>query len=166
MKARAVIRAGDPAPDFLMPGFDPVTEVRRDFALADYRGQPVVLVFYPGDDTPVCTKQISTYSTQIDRFRAVDAQVLAISPQSVDSHVRFACGHGGFAFPLLSDGDKKVAERYGILGPLGFYRRSVFVVDDGGVVRFARRTAVSLTISKVDDIIDAVNAATGSDRRP
>ena len=63
-----------------------------------------------------------------------------------------------FAFPLLSDGDKAVGGIYGILGPLGFYRRSVFVVDADGIVRYARRTAVGLSFSTVDDIVAAVKA--------
>ncbi len=158
MKARAVIRSGDVAPDFTLPGFDPVTEARRDVSLREFGGQPVLLVFYPGDDTPVCTRQLTTYTTDIGRFQEVGAQVLAISPQSIESHVRFSCGHGGFAFPLLADEEKAVGQLYGILGPLGFYRRSVFVVDADGVVRYAHRSAVGLTFSRVDDIVAAVTA--------
>ena len=93
----------------------------------------MVLVFYPGDNTPVCTRQLNSYTADIDQFRAVEAQVLAISPQSVESHDGFSANQGGFAFPLLADVDKEVGEAYGILGPLGFYRRSVFVVDAEGI---------------------------------
>ena len=71
-------------------------------------GRPVVLVFYPGDNTPVCTRQLTTYTAEIDAFREVDAQVLAISPQSVESHDGFSANQGGFAFPLLADVDKEV----------------------------------------------------------
>ncbi len=94
-------------------------------------------MFYPGDDTPVCTRQLNTYTNDIDAFGAVGAQVLAISPQSVESHEKFACKQEGFAFPLLADTQKIVGDAYGILGPLGFYRRSAFVVDASGVVRYA-----------------------------
>ena len=95
-------------------------------------GRSVVLVFYPGDSTPVCTRQLNSYTEDIDSFTEAGAQVLAISPQSVASHDDFSCKQGGFAFPLLADTDKAVGEAYGILGPLGFYRRSAFVVDAEG----------------------------------
>ena len=85
----------------------------------EYRGQVVVLVFYPGDNTPVCTRQLNAYTEDIDSFTEAGAQVLAISPQSVQSHDDFSCKQGGFAFPLLADTDKAVGEAYGILGPLG-----------------------------------------------
>jgi peroxiredoxin len=153
-----VLRSGDVAPRFTVPGYEPATDTRREFSLDEFAGRPVVLAFYPGDDTPVCTRQLTTYSRDIERFDDVGAQVLAISPQSIESHVRFSEHRGGFAFPLLSDEDKQVGEAYGILGPLGFYRRSVFVVDAGGVIRFVRRSAVSLRYCRIDDLVDAVRA--------
>jgi thioredoxin-dependent peroxiredoxin len=158
MQARAVLRSGGLAPGFTLPGYEPATDTRRDVSLEEFRGQPVVLAFYPGDDTPVCTRQLSTYSGGIERFDEVGAQVLAISPQSIESHVRFSAHIGGFAFPLLSDEDKEVGRAYGILGPLGFYRRSVFVVDGDGVIRFAWRSAVSLRYARIDDVVEAVEA--------
>src|SRR5262245_3501510 len=119
----AGLGVGDTAPDFELPGTG-----NRRYTLSEYRGRPVVLVFYPGDNTPVCTKQLNSYSRDIEEFEQLSAQVLAISAQAVDSHERFAEKQGGFAFPLLADTDKKVAESYGTLGPFGFPRRSVFVV--------------------------------------
>ena len=74
-----------------------------------------MLVFYPGDNTPVCTRQLNSYTADIDAFREVDATVLAISPQSVESHDQFSADQGGFAFPLLSDTDK--AGRPGLRHP-------------------------------------------------
>ena len=71
-------------------------------------GKPVVLVFYPGDDTPVCTKQLNSYNDGLEQFTELDAQVLGISAQDVDSHERFPGKHG-FDFPLLADTDKAVA---------------------------------------------------------
>ena len=108
------------------------------------QGQPVVLVFYPGDNTPVCTRQLNAYTQDIDQFTALDAQVLAISPQSVVSHDAFSEDQGGFAFPLLADAEKRVGKLYGILGPVGFYRRSIFVVDAAGVLRHAHRAVAGL----------------------
>jgi peroxiredoxin Q/BCP len=152
------IRVGDKAPGFTLPGFD--LEGRRDFSLEDYRGRPVVVVFYPGDNTPVCTEQLTSYTEDIHRFTDVGAQVLAISPQSVESHAEFSCEQGGFAFPLLADEDRKVGDAYGIIGPLGFYRRSVFVVDGEGVVVYVHRAVAGLTFKPTDELIAAVTAGT------
>src|SRR5581483_11550912 len=108
---------GDPAPDFTLPGTG-----GTDFTLSSYRGRRVVLVFYPGDNTPVCTNQLNTYTKEIGQFEGLEAQILAISPQGVESHEKFSCKQGGFGFPLLADTDKKVGGLYGVLGPIGFYR--------------------------------------------
>jgi len=153
------VRVGDPAPDFRLPGTDGTSAGHRDYTLSEYAGQPVVLVFYPGDNTPVCTRQLNSYSEDIDAFQAVEAQVLAISPQSVESHDAFSDDQGGFAFPLLADVGKQVGRRYGILGPVGFYRRSVFVVDAAGVVRHAHRAVAGLGFRPTDELVAAVAAA-------
>jgi peroxiredoxin Q/BCP len=147
-------QVGDAAPEFTLPGTGD-----RSYSLSEYRGKPVVLVFYPGDNTAVCTTQLNSYSEDIDSFVEVEAQVLAVSPQSVDSHEKFSCKQGGFKFPLLADEDKAVGEAYGILGPLGFYRRSVFVVDGAGVLRYAHRSAHGLTFKKTDELVAAVKDA-------
>src|SRR3954469_25649197 len=112
------ISVGDPAPEFTLPGTDNTDEGRRDYTLSEFKGAPVVLVFYPGDNTPVCTRQLTTYTADIAQFTDVSAQVLAISPQDVPSHEAFSSSKGGFAFPLLADVDKRVGGAYGILGPL------------------------------------------------
>jgi peroxiredoxin Q/BCP len=153
------VELGKPAPPVVLEGTDGTDEGRRTYSLEDYRGQVVVLVFYPGDNTPVCTRQLNSYTDDIDRFREVGAQVLAISPQSVQSHEDFSCKQGGFAFPLLADSDKAVGEAYGILGPLGFYRRSVFVVDGEGIVRWAHKAVAGLTFRPTSELIEAVQAA-------
>ncbi len=151
---------GGPAPAFTLPGTDGTDEGRRDYSLADYRGQAVVLVFYPGDSTPVCTRQLNSYTEDIESFTMAGAQVLAVSPQSVTSHDDFSCKQGGFAFPLLADTDKAVGEAYGILGPLGFYRRSVFVVDPDGIVVYVHRAVAGLTFQPTDELIAAVTTRT------
>lgn len=147
------VSVGDIAPQFTLPGTG-----GRSYSLADYKGRPVVLVFYPGDDTAVCTKQLNSYNNELNAFDNVGAQVLAISAQDVNSHEQFAAKHG-FAFPLLADVDKTVAEAYGTVGPLGFPRRSVFVIDAGGVVRYTHRAIAGLTYRPVDELIAAVKAA-------
>jgi peroxiredoxin Q/BCP len=144
---------GKAAPDFTLPGTG-----EQDYTLSSYRGQPVVLVFYPGDNTAVCTTQLKSYTADFDEFEGVDAQILAISPQDVKSHEGFSSKHG-FKFPLLADTDKKVGSAYGVLGPVGFYRRSVFVVDKEGVIRYAHRAIAGLTYKSTDDLVKAVRAA-------
>jgi peroxiredoxin Q/BCP len=147
------VAVGDQAPSFTLPGTG-----GKDYSLADYAGQPVVLVFYPGDDTPVCTRQLNSYNDDMSEFEGVGAQVLGISSQDVASHERFSAKHG-FSFPLLADVDKRVAAAYGTLGPLGFPRRSVFVIDAHGVIRYAHRAMAGLIYRPVDELVAAVKSA-------
>lgn len=154
-----MVAVGDEAPDFELEGTDGTEAGHRRYSLTEFRGIPVVLVFYPGDNTPVCTRQLNAYTEEIGSFTEVGAQVLAISPQDVPSHDRFSEKQGGFAFPLLADTDKAVGEAYGILGPLGFYRRSAFVVDGEGVVRYAHRAIAGLTFRPTEELVAAVTDA-------
>lgn len=151
------VTAGDRAPTFSVPGT--LNGERRTYALADFAGTPVVLVFYPGDNTPVCTQQLNAYTDDIDQFLALGAQLLALSPEDLDSHEGFAAHQGGFAFPLLADVDKGVARAYGVLGPVGFYRRSVFVIDGEGIVRYVHRGFAGSTFRTTDELVAAVRAA-------
>ena len=146
---------GDLAPDFTLPG----TPGGRLYALADQRGHVVVLVFYPHDDTPVCTTQLVSYSADLDQFARLGAEVLAISPQDVATHEGFA-GRQGIGFPLLSDVDKEVGRAYHVVGPLGYYKRAVFVLDGDGVVRYVHRSAHGLTYRRTDELVAAVQEAT------
>ena len=147
------LKVGDKAPDFILPGTG-----SRDYRLSDYLGQPVVIVFYPGDATPVCTKQLNEYNDGLEQFSGLGAQVLAISSQGLESKEDFAAKNG-FGFPLLADVDKAVAGTYGVLGPLGFVRRSVFVVDRSGIIRYAHRALAGLTFRSVDELTEALRAA-------
>lgn len=147
------VSIGDTAPQFTLPGTG-----GRSYSLSDYAGRPVVLVFYPGDDTAVCTKQLNSYNNELNAFNDVGAQVLAISAQDVASHEAFAAKHN-FAFPLLADVDKSVAEAYGTVGPLGFPRRSVFVIDAKGIIRYAHRAIAGLTYRPVEELVAAVKSA-------
>ncbi|GAC1529085.1 MAG: peroxiredoxin [Acidimicrobiales bacterium] len=144
---------GDPAPEFTLPATGDV-----QIALSALRGTPVVLVFYPGDNTPVCTTQLNAYTRDIEQFEGLGAKVLAISPQDVVSHESFSCKQGGFGFPLLADVDKAVGVAYGVVGPVGFYRRSVFVVDAGGVIRYAHRAVAGLTYRPVAELVTALES--------
>ena len=141
---------GDQAPAFTLPSTG-----GEQVSLSDFAGRPVVLVFYPGDDTAVCTKQLNSYNDDLAQFEALDAQVLAISAQGIDSHEKFAGKHG-FKFPLLADTDKTVAGAYGTLGPIGFPRRSVFIIDGEGVVRYAHRAIAGLTFRPVSELVEVL----------
>lgn len=141
------LSVGDRAPDFALPGTN-----ESIHSLSEYAGSPLVLVFYPGDDSPVCARQLNSYNDGLERFAELDAQVVGISAQSVESHDTFADKHG-FAFPLLADVDKKVAGLYGTLGPLGFPRRSVFIIDADGIVQYAHRAIAGLTFRPVSELV-------------
>jgi thioredoxin-dependent peroxiredoxin len=144
------VGVGDAAPDFTLPATG-----GGSVSLSDFTGHPVVLVFYPGDDTPVCTKQLNTYNDEFAQFEQLDAHVLGISAQGLESHEKFSGKHG-FKFPLLADTDKKVAGLYGTLGPIGFPRRSVFIIDGQGVVRYAHRAIAGLTYRPVSELVDVL----------
>ena len=149
---------GDEAPGFRLDGTG-----GRSYALEDYRGEPVVLVFYPADHSPVCTQQLRSYSEDLGLFEELGAAILCLSPQDVATHEEFSRLHD-LKVPLLADTGKAVGRAYDVLGPLGFYRRSIFVVGPDGVVRFARRSLTSLTFMPADQLAQTVReamAATG-----
>lgn len=146
------VGVGDPAPAFTLPGTAPDGGGVTDYSLTDFAGRPVVIAFYPGDDTSVCTKQLNDYNEGIEVFNDLDAQILGISSQDVDSHDRFSAKYG-FTFPLLADTDKAVARKYGTLGPIGFPRRSVFIVDGRGVIRYAHRAIAGLTFRPTSELV-------------
>jgi peroxiredoxin Q/BCP len=147
----AKIDVGDTAPDFELPGTGGKT-----YKLSDYRGRKLILAFYPGDFTAVCTKQFCSYRDQGDRLDQLGADVLGISPQSVESHERFT-QEKSLNVPLLADEDKSVAKAYGVLaGPM--VRRAIFVIDEKGIIRHRKVTLVGLSFESVDDLEQAVSA--------
>ncbi len=150
------IEVGSQAPDFSLPGTGD-----KNYSLSQFRGVTVVLVFYPGDSTLVCTKQLCSYNNELTQFEKVGAQVLAISHQNMTSHDKFADKHK-FGFPLLSDPDKKVLNDYGVVGFAGLPRRSVFVIDPNGVVKYVHRALAGVTYRPVKELIEALaNAQAG-----
>ena len=143
---------GDAAPEFTLPGTS-----GKSYSLSDYRGKKVVLAFYPGDFTMGCTAQLCSYRDAFTEFEGLDAVVLGISSQDVDSHERFSAKHD-FPFPLLADTDKAVAKAYGIMGPLG-PKRSVFILDTDGVVRWKHIAAlVGVTFKSPKVLREALQA--------
>jgi peroxiredoxin Q/BCP len=142
MSARDV---GDPAPDFELDG------TNGPFRLSDHRGERVVLLFYPGDNTPVCTKQFCSYADRPDDMRDLQATVIGISSQEVKSHEEFQQKHS-IPVPLLADTDRSVAKAYGVSGPLIGTRRAVIIVDEQGVVRYRHVHRLGLDFQTVDEI--------------
>ena len=150
------LEIGQRAPEFELPG----TGGQR-YRLEDYRGRWLVLAFYPGDFTPVCTRQFCSYRDGADRLEDLDAVVLGISPQSVSSHERFAAEYA-LTVPLLADSDRSVVKAYGVLGPAGLVRRSVFIVDPEGMVRYRHRALLGLHYKDVESLGSALAQARGT----
>ena len=123
---------GAEAPDFKL-----ANQNGRAVSLSSLRGRPVVLVFYPGDDTPVCTKQLCEFRDNWALAEKYGAQVLGINNQRVARHGRFHDKHK-FPFPLLVDEGQRVAAQYQANG-LWWVRRTVYLIDAAGIIRFARR---------------------------
>lgn len=145
----AKLDVGDMAPEFELPGTGGKT-----YRLADYRGRKLVIAFYPGDFTAVCTKQFCSYRDESERLDGIGADVIGISPQGVDSHERFT-EEKKLSVPLLADEDKAVAKAYGVVaGPL--VRRAIFVVDEEGRIGYRKVTLAGLTYESVADLEQAV----------
>ena len=142
----ARIDVGDRAPDFELS-----TTGGGTTRLADFRGRWLVLAFYPGDFTPVCTRQFCSYRDAADRLDELDAQVIGVSPQTIDSHERFRAKYG-LTVPLLADPERKAIRAYGVLGPGGIVRRSIFIVDPEGIVRYRQVALLGLGYQDVEDL--------------
>jgi thioredoxin-dependent peroxiredoxin len=148
------------APDFTLPGVVLDAEgglERRDFTLSAHLGQPVVLAFYPGDDTPVCTRQMCAYSNELEKFSDVGAAVWGLSPQDVASHEKFAARHG-LRMPLLADPDKTVIRQYGVALPGLGLKRSIFLVDASGVLRWKHVARLGLSYQPVQTLTEQIAA--------
>ena len=144
-------QVGDLAPDFALEGTD------GTFRLSDHRGQRVVLLFYPGDETAVCTKQFCSYRDRADDMSALDAVVVGISHQDVDSHEAFTAHHG-LTVPLLADVDREVAQAYGASAPVLGTRRAAFVIDEDGIVRHRVVHTLGLDFQSADDLAEALDS--------
>jgi peroxiredoxin Q/BCP len=142
---------GDRAPDFALEGTE------GSFRLSDHRGQRVVLLFYPGDDTAVCTKQFCSYRDRADDMSALDAVVVGISHQDLDSHDAFTAHHG-LTVPLLADVDREVARAYGVSAPILGTRRATFVIDEDGIVRHRVVHTLGLDFPSADDLAEALDS--------
>jgi thioredoxin-dependent peroxiredoxin len=142
---------GDPAPDFELPG------TGGSFRLSEHRGGRVVLLFYPGDNTPVCTRQFCSYVEDEDELAALDATVVGISSQDLVSHQGFTAEHG-LNVPLLADEGGAVAKAYGAHAPLVGTRRAVVIVDEEGIVRYRHDHRLGLDFQSAEDLSDALDS--------
>jgi peroxiredoxin Q/BCP len=134
------VQVGGRAPDFTLPDAN-----GKDVRLADFAGRPVVLYFYPKDDTPGCTKEACTFRDQYQDFQDAGAAVLGVSSDSSESHRRFAAKHR-LPFTLLADRGGQVRKRYGVPATLGLLPgRVTFVIDGAGVVRHVFNSQLDAT---------------------
>ncbi|PZE25348.1 MULTISPECIES: peroxiredoxin [unclassified Curtobacterium] len=155
----AIPGVGELAPDFTLPG----TLLRRGertddaYSLRAQIGRTVVLAFYPGDATPVCTAQMCSYERELDEFLELGAIVWGVSRQGLDSHEAFARG-ASLSFPLLADTAGEVVRAYGVQAPGIGVRRSVFVIGPDGVVRWRHVGLVGMRFPKASTIREHVEA--------
>ncbi|WP_405898646.1 peroxiredoxin family protein [Streptomyces sp. NBC_00727] len=149
---------GSAVPDFTLPGGVLAGDAfeRRDYSLADARGRALVLAFYPGDNTSVCTKQLCSYSSGMETFEKLDAEVWGISPQGVDSHESFARAQG-LRMPLLADPGRETARAFGVAAPGIGVRRAVFLIDAEGVLRWKHVALLGATFQSLDTLADRLS---------
>lgn len=148
------LNLNEPAPDFTLKDGS-----GTDWRLSDHRGKVVVLLFYPGDETPVCTRQMCSVRDRWEDYQATGAEVVGISPDSVESHRKFA-EHHDLPLRLLSDREGKVSTLYGARSLIpGKVARSVFVIDADGIVRYQDVRPLGLLKPKDDVIISAIREA-------
>ncbi len=143
----AKLKVGDKAPDFELPNQDG-KKVRLSDELAK---KPVMVVFYPKDDSPVCTKQLCSYQDSYDRFLKF-VTILGVSGDSMESHK----GFHSFSFDLLSDEGKKVAKQYGSGGAI-FGGRGNFIIGKDGTILYEHVETVAITHRKTDELLQVLD---------
>lgn len=145
---------GTTAPDFTLPGAD-----GEPWRLSDQRGKVVVLLFYPGDETPICTRQMCSLRNHWQDYAATGAEIVGISTDSVESHRSFV-EHHKLPLRLLADTGREVADAYGARSLIpGKVARSVFVIDANGVIRHRDVRPIGLFRPKDEEIIAAIKKA-------
>ena len=149
---------GDTAPDFQMPA-----TAGRTVSLEDYKGKPFILYFYPKADTPGCTKEACAFQEAMPHLEEIGLDVIGVSPDKIKPIEKFAAKYG-LTFPLASDEDHAVAERYGTWVEKSMYgrkymgmERSTFLIGpDGKVLKVWRKVSVT---GHADDVLKAARAA-------
>ncbi len=139
------------APNFTLTDGD-----GSEWTLSDYKGKTVVLLFYPGDNTPVCTAQLCSVRDHWSEYQATGAEVVGISTDTVESHKGFA-EKNQLPLRLLSDADRKVSEMYDMKSWLpGRSARGVVIIDGTGKVAYHKAEAISLFKPSDDDVLAAI----------
>lgn len=147
-------QVGAPAPDFTLPD-----GAGESWTLSQHRNKVVVLLFYPGDETPICTRQMCSVRDRWADYTATGAEVVGISTDSVESHQKFA-EHHELPLRLLSDSDQKVANLYGARSLIpGKVARSVFVIDAQGIIRHRKVQPLGLFRPRDEEVLAAIQAA-------
>lgn len=147
----AKLNLASPAPDFTLQADD-----GSKFSLSSQRGKRVLLVFYPGDETPVCTAQLCEYRDGFEDYQQLNCTVIGISSDDTASHQRFK-QRRQLPFTLLSDPQLEVAALYGAKGLLGM-KRACFLVDEHGVLRYQHIEATALFRRRQDELVEALRA--------
>ncbi|MBK7992154.1 MAG: peroxiredoxin [Blastocatellia bacterium] len=147
---------GEKAPEFSLSANDGKT-----YSLSQFQGKNnIVLVFYPGDDTPTCTKQLCDYRDGWERFQQFDSIVLGVSTNDMEAHKKFATKYN-FPFPLLEDPNRAICKAYGVMmlgGLLGVTNRAVFIIDKQGVIRYKHVEMIPITRRTKEELFDALKA--------
>ncbi|HVF55748.1 MAG TPA: peroxiredoxin [Pyrinomonadaceae bacterium] len=150
------VAVGSPAPDFTLRDGD-----GDEWRLSDRRGHVVVLLFYPGDETPVCTRQMCSVRDRWEDYAATGAEVVGISTDTIESHRKFS-EHHELPLRLLADAGGLVAKLFGATSWLpNRAARAVVVIDGDGLVRFHKVQKLSLFRPKDDEVLAAIAAAGG-----
>ena len=145
---------GDQVPDFKLKDSD-----SNDWTLSDQRGRTVVLLFYPGDDTPVCTRQMCSVRDHWSEYQATGAEVVGVSTNTVESHKKFAEKYH-LPLRLLSDHDRKVSSMFGMKSWIpGRSARGVVVIDKQGKLAYLKVQPTSLFRPADKDVIAAIKQA-------
>ena len=148
------MKTGEKAPDFTLKDLN-----GESWSLHDHKGKIVVLLFYPGDDTPVCTAQLCSVRDNWSDYQATGAEVVGISTDSADSHKSFADKHS-LTLNLLADEKGEVVGKYDMKSWLpGRSARGVVVIDKNGDVAYHKVQSLSLFRPKDDEVLDAIRAA-------
>lgn len=145
---------GKEAPDFTLNDGE-----GNGWTLSDQKGKTVVLLFYPGDNTPVCTAQLCSVRDHWSQYQATGAEVVGVSTDTVESHKGFAEKHS-LPLRLLSDPDGKISAHYGMKSWLpGRSARGVVVIDKEGKIAYSKVQPLSIFRPKDDDVLAAISRA-------
>jgi len=150
-----MLKLNDAAPDFTL-----TDDQGAEFSLSANLGEKILLVFYPGDNTPVCTKQLCEYRDGVEAFAGLGVRVVGISKDDAISHQKFREKHQ-LPFTLLSDPDLLVATLYDSKGIMGM-KRSVFLVDEMGLIRYLHVESLALFRRSKDELLEAIARLEGA----